>query len=226
MDGHPIRALLFDLDGLLVDSEPIWFEVESGFLAGLGHVWAPEDAAACIGQGTPNTLRVWRERFGVDVDVERDTEAILGRVIARAHAMRLQPGARDLLDRGRDLRLPMAVASSSRRRLVDALLSATQVRRYFDAVVSGDDVDRGKPAPDVFVRAAELLAVPIAECLVLEDSLAGVLAARACGARVVAVPSSQHEPIRQLAWRVVGSLAEVVPIVERLGAGTSRASES
>lgn len=183
------RALIFDLDGLLVDSEPIWFEVEGGFLRELGHTWTHEDAAQCMGQGTPNTLQIWRERFGVDVDIPRDTERIVDRMIARAPDMQLKPGALAVVQAGRRAGLPMAVASSSPRRLIDAVLEAKGLRSYMDAVVSGQEVARGKPAPDVFLRAAELLGVSASESVVLEDALAGAKAGHAAGARVLAVPT-------------------------------------
>lgn len=203
-------ALIFDLDGLLVDSEPTWFEVEGGFLAELGHEWTREEADACMGQGTPNTLRIWRERHGVQVDIARDTERIVDRVVSRADAMPLKAGAQALLRRAAEERLPMAVASSSPRRLIEAVLRAKGIDGYFRAVVSGQEVAKPKPAPDVFLRAAEELSIPIRMCVVLEDTLAGTRAGVAAGARVLAVPSVGVEEIRGLATWVVGDLNEAV----------------
>lgn len=213
LDPQSLEALLFDLDGLLVDSEPTWFEVEGGFLAQLGFVWTRQEAEACMGQGTPNTLRVWQQKHGIEIDIERDTETILTRVIERASDMPLKPGAWELLELARSLRLPMAVASSSRRRLIQAVLSAKSIDSYFSAVVSGQDVERGKPAPDIFLRAASLLGKPIERCLVLEDALAGVRAARAAGAPVIAVPSIADAQFAALATAVVGSLHEVADLL-------------
>jgi beta-phosphoglucomutase-like phosphatase (HAD superfamily) len=204
-----VRALIFDLDGLLVDSEPVWFEVEGAFLAALGHPWTPADAEACMGQGTPNTLRLWRERFGVEVDLERDTERILDGVIARAPSIPLKPGARELLDWAARRRLPMAVASSSRHRLIEAVLGAKGLRAYFHTVVSGQDVARGKPAPDIFLLAASRLGVPPSECVVLEDAVAGATGAVAAGARVVVVPSAPDPRFATLPVHAVESLADV-----------------
>ncbi len=210
LHGRPVSALIFDLDGLLVDSEPVWFEVESAYLRRLGpHAWTRADAEACMGQGTPNTLRVWHERFGVRIDVERDTEAILDGVVARAADIAPKPGARELLAWAAARRVPAAVASSSRHRLIDAVLRATNLRASFAAVVSGQDVARGKPAPDIFLRAAGVLGVPAERCVVLEDALAGVEGARAAGAMVVAVPSAPSPRFAELATAVVTSLTEV-----------------
>lgn len=207
-DIRGIQALIFDLDGLLVDSEPTWFEVEGAFLAGLGHVWTRADAEACMGQGTPNTLRIWRERYGVELDIDRDTETIIGRVIDRAGQMPLKTGALELLQAAKARGLPMAVASSSRRRLIESVVAAKGIAGYFQAIVSGQEVERGKPAPDIFLRAASVLGVPIGACMVLEDALAGVRAGKDAGAWVVAVPSVEHADFARLAT-VVESLGEV-----------------
>jgi HAD superfamily hydrolase (TIGR01509 family) len=209
-----VAALVFDLDGLLVDSEPVWFEVEGAFLARLGHGWTRREAEVCMGQGTPSTLRHWRERFGINVDLERDTERIMDGVIARAGDIAVKPGARELLAWGEARGVPMAVASSSRHRLIEAVLGATGLRRHFAAVVSGQDVARGKPAPDIFLRAASVLGVEPGRCVVLEDALAGAEGARAAGALVIAVPSAPSPRFAELATRVIGSLTEVPALLE------------
>jgi len=211
---HPRpHALIFDLDGLLVDSEPIWFEVEGGFLADLGHTWTRQEADACMGQGTPNTLRIWRERHGVDVDIERDTERIIDRMIARADGMKLQAGALSLLDRAKGENCRMAVASSSPRRLIEAVLEAKGIRSFFEVVVSAQEVPRPKPAPDVFVRAGELLDVPMKSCVVLEDTLAGTRAGIDAGARVIAVPSVPSAALNALATWVLHDLGEAIDVL-------------
>lgn len=204
------EGLIFDLDGLLVDSEPVWFEVEGGFLAELGHTWTREEAEACMGQGTPNTLRIWRERHGVEVDIPRDTERIVDRMIARAGDMQLKKGAQALVERAWSERCPMAVASSSPRRLIEAVLEAKGLRTFFRVVVSGQEVPRGKPAPDVFLRAGELLGVPMNACVVLEDTLAGTRAGVDAGARVLAVPSVASPAIDELATWVLGDLDDAI----------------
>ncbi len=207
------RALIFDLDGLLIDSEPTWFVVEGSFLAELGHTWTREDADSCMGQGTPNTLRIWQQRFGVKVDIARDTELIVDRMIARASEMPLKPGARELVSSARAAGLRLAVASSSPRRLIEAVLRATKLDRSMDAVVSGQEVPRGKPAPDVFLRAAELLGVEPAACVVLEDALAGVKAARAANMRVLAVPTVAADAIAPLATWVMSDLHAAIGVL-------------
>ena len=207
------RALLFDLDGLLIDSEPTWFQVEGGFLAELGYTWTHEEANACMGQGTPNTLRIWRERYGVCVDIARDTERIIDRMIARADEMPLQPGALALLERMQDEGCPAAVASSSPRRLIEAVLQAKGIRSYFRVVASAQEVPRPKPAPDVFLRAGELLEVPMSATVVLEDTLAGTRAGVDAGARVLAVPSVQTDEFKALATWVLDDLDQAIDVL-------------
>jgi HAD superfamily hydrolase (TIGR01509 family) len=209
LDPRSVQALIFDLDGLLIDSEPTWFQVEGAFLAKFGFAWTRAEAEACMGQGTPHTLQVWRDKHGIEIDVERDTETILSEVIARAAEMPLKTGALELLDRARSLGLPMAVASSSRTRLIRAMLASKGIEPYFHIVVSGQDVARGKPEPDIFLRAAELLGASPSKCIVLEDALAGVRAGVAAGCFVLAVPSVQSPDFERCGARVVASLRDV-----------------
>ena len=185
------RALLFDMDGLMVDSEPLWFEVERDFARARGGDWTHEVAAECIGRGLANTLQAMRARFDFDLDLPRDAAEIVEMFIGRVGDLQLQPGCRDLLDHAR-ARVPIAVGSSSARRLVHATLDRFAITPLFGAIVTGDDVRHPKPAPDIFLRAAGLLGVAPADCVVLEDAIAGVEAARAAGMRVIAVPEASR----------------------------------
>jgi sugar-phosphatase len=187
-------ALLLDMDGLMVDSEPLWFQVERDFARARGGEWTAELWTGCIGQGMAHTLRVMREAFGFAIDPERDAAEIVASFIARVGELALKPGCEELVAAARDAGVPRAVASSSARRLVDATLARFALRDRFDAVVTGDCVARPKPAPDIFLEAAARLGVAPAACVVLEDSLAGVRAARAAGMRAIAVP--EHAPER------------------------------
>lgn len=187
MNERPFRALLWDMDGLLVDSEPLWFQVERDFAKRRGGDFTEEQARHNIGKGIRHTVTLMHELFGFPVDVERDVDEMIGDFMARVDELSLKPGAQELLDRTTRTH-GLALASSSHRRLIDKTLDRFDLLPYFDAIVSGEDIAKPKPAPDIFLRAARLLAVPIGECVVLEDSLAGVTAGRAAGAIVVAVP--------------------------------------
>jgi HAD superfamily hydrolase (TIGR01509 family) len=182
------RALLFDMDGLMVDSEPLWFAVEREFARARGGDWTEELGTACIGHGMANTLRVMHESFGFPVDVERDASVIVELFVARVAELTLKAGFDELLAEARSRSVPCALASSSARRLVEATLARFGLRERFDAVVTGDCVAHPKPAPDIFLEASRRLGVSPEGCVVLEDSLAGVSAARAARMRVIAVP--------------------------------------
>lgn len=183
-------AIVFDMDGLLVDSEPVWCEVEGDFVRARGGAWTPELARACIGQGLANTLRVMGDTFGFETDVERDGALLRDAFHARVGDLVLKPGARELIEEACAARVPLALGSSTATRIVLAVLERFALRGCFGAVVTGDDVTHPKPAPDIFLGCASRLRVDAAACVVLEDSVAGVTAARAAGMRAIAVPES------------------------------------
>jgi HAD superfamily hydrolase (TIGR01549 family) len=200
------RALLFDMDGLMVDSEPLWFRVQRDFVQARGGWWTRAEADQCTGRGLANALRVMAEQPGVAIDVERDMRTIVDAFADRVEELELKTGCRDLLAFAGERSVPRAVASSSTQRLIDAVLRRFDLHACFDAVVPGEAVVRAKPAPDIFLAAARRLGVAPADCVVLEDSLAGVEAARAAGMRVVAVPERNDDRFAALADAVVADL--------------------
>jgi HAD superfamily hydrolase (TIGR01509 family) len=181
------------MDGLLVDSEPLWWEVERDFARSRGAVWTDEQARACVGRGLRATLSVMRDALGLSVDPATDVGALVDRFIARVGDLALKPGAAELLTKAHG-RVGLALASSSPERLIGAVLARFDLAPFFDAVVSGESVSRPKPAPDIFLRAAQELHVAPADCVVLEDSLAGAQAARAAAMRVIVVPDASGPP--------------------------------
>lgn len=209
------RALLLDMDGLLVDSEPLWFEVERAFVVARGAEWTHAQGLACVGRGLATTLEFMRETFGFDVDVGRDAAAVVDLFVERAGALALKPGAAELLRAARG-RVKMALASSSSRRLVDAVVRRFELASTLDVIVSGDEVVHAKPAPDIFLLAAERLGVGCADCVVLEDSLAGATAGRAAGALVIAVPEGPWDGrgFEAVAHAIVADLYEARTLVE------------
>jgi HAD superfamily hydrolase (TIGR01509 family) len=148
------------------------------------------------------------------VDLERDAAEIVSRFVARAHELALKPGALALLEAAQGV-VPVALGSSSARRLVLAVLDAVGLGSRFDAIVSGDDVARTKPAPDIFLECARRLGVDPRTCVVLEDSLAGVEAGRAAGACVIAVPERRpFDPrLAELADHVTADLFEALGLL-------------
>lgn len=180
-------ALVLDMDGLMVDSEPLWFEVEHDFAHARGHHWTEAHAQQCVGRGLAAVILTMGETFGFAVDVPRDTGALVSSFIARVAQLALKPGCLALLDAAAG-KLPIAVASSSPLRLIQAVLDRFALTPRFDAVISGESVAHPKPAPDIFLHTARTLGVAPERCAVFEDSFAGVSAGRAAGMFVIAVP--------------------------------------
>lgn len=199
------EALLFDLDGLMVDSEPVWLEVERSIARSFGCEWNDALARSCQGTGLPNTVRTMRDALGIPLSDAEGLARLVGGFIDRVDALRLLPGCRELVEAAHG-RLPMAVASSSTGRLVDAVLARFELTSRFTAVVSGESVPRTKPAPDIFLEAAARLDRAPAGCVVLEDSHAGVTAGRAAGMTVIAVPTADPDRFRALTEHVVADL--------------------
>jgi HAD superfamily hydrolase (TIGR01509 family) len=192
-------AVLFDMDGLLIDSEPIWTVAEREIAAELGGEFTPQIKASMIGQAL--TTAVPLLLTGLDTPAARaaDPAEVGRRLLARmaelfADELPLQPGARQLLDLTRSSGIPTALVSSSYRLLVDAALVVLGTES-FDATVAGDEVTATKPAPDPYLIAADRLGVDPSLCLVLEDSMAGVQSALAAGCRCILVPTFSPDEI-------------------------------
>ncbi len=193
MTGRPPAAVLFDMDGLLVATEHVWFEVESALVAELGGSWGPEDQELLVGGPLERTVEhmlasVPRNGTAPDPDLLRDR--LLAGMVARLQRGPVQwmPGARQLLAEVEAAGVPRALVSSSRRPVVEAVLDAIG-RDLLPVTVSGDDVDRTKPHPDPYLLAAAMLGVPAGACVALEDSATGATSARAAGCLTVVVPS-------------------------------------
>ncbi len=206
-------ALLFDLDGLLVDSEVVWGRAESGLMAEWGAAWTQTDKDACRGTGIPETAERMAHRAGRAFDASRDPERLIEAFLALVDTIEEKPGARELVLGAREAGLKVAVASSSPRRVVRTVLEARGMFDLFHAAVTGDEVLRKKPDPAIFLLAAQRLAAPPARCLVLEDSMPGVLGARNAGIAVIAVPETDPAAFEGLADAVVSDLHQARALV-------------
>jgi HAD superfamily hydrolase (TIGR01509 family) len=182
-----ISSVVFDCDGVLVDSEPIADEVWAMALAERGYEMTAEDAVVCLGTSEPTTYAYYAERAAV-LPYEEHMAAI-DAIRAPVYEERLEafPDAYDTVRSLAALGVPMAVASSSRRSDLDSKLSLTGLDRYFDAFVGGDEVEHGKPEPDVYLEAARRLGIPPSDCIAIEDAEHGATAAVAAGMRAVMV---------------------------------------
>jgi len=187
-----IRGVIFDMDGVLVDTEPYICQAAVKMFAEKGVTVQPKDFLPFVGAGEDRYLGGVAEQHGAVLDLERDktrTYALYGEIV---HG-RLEPlpGVREFIGRCRARGLKLAVATSADR--VKLLINLREIRlapETFDALVNGLDVARKKPAPDIFLRAAERLGVPASRCLVAEDAVNGVQAAKAAGARCLALTTS------------------------------------
>lgn len=188
-------AVLFDLDGTLIDSEDLWWEAECRTVAEWGGQWTRDDQAHCLGGPLERVTRYMAERTGSPLPPDTIGERILGSMEAllRSGDLAWRPGALELLTECRGTGVATALVSASHRRLLDAVADAVAhhpgvPRPAFDVTVAGDEVEEGKPHPEPYLEAARRLDVDIAACVVIEDSPTGVASGQASGAFVVAVP--------------------------------------
>jgi HAD superfamily hydrolase (TIGR01509 family) len=201
-------AVVFDLDGLMFDTEALFARVLAAMLAARGKPAMPEVMSAMIGRRAADAAESFRRIAGLD----EPTEALMAEARARFNAevdtaVHPTPGLFALLDRLGKARVPRAVATSSRRAYAEGLLARHGVRDRFAFLLAAEDVTRGKPDPEIYRKAAERFEVPAGAVLVLEDSAPGVAAAKAAGAFAVAVPHD-HSP--------AGGLGHADLIVPRL----------
>lgn len=176
-------AVIFDLDGLLVDTEPLWGQSADHVLAPFGQTWDRSIRPRVMGRSPLEVARVMVDHYGLTVAPERLVEQRLAeqRRLYREVGVRTLPGAQALAERLAEARIPRAVASGSPTDLVEAALEGSGLRPFFDVFLGSDLVVRGKPAPDIFLLAAQRLGVEPADCVVLEDADSGVTAALAAG---------------------------------------------
>ena len=191
MTKPPFWAVIFDMDGVIADSEPTYLEGINLVLAPMGHRMSERQYDDVIGSSVHFTWRTILDTFGIDGDVEdyvRRYDRSLVDLLRRP--LPPLPGVRELLSELRRLRLPAALATSSWKSWAEALLQATGLDGAFDALVWREMVEHPKPAPDLFLRAAELVKVEPARCIVLEDTAPGLEAAKAAGMLAVQVRSA------------------------------------
>ena len=201
-------AVLWDMDGTLVDTEPYWIEAEFALAERYGGTWSREHALNLVGNDLIASGRYIREHMGIDLEPSLIVEELLDGVIASVErAVPWRPGAVGLLAGLRKHGVPCALVTMSYRRFVAPILSALP-EGTFAEVITGDAVLNGKPHPEPYLKAARALGVDPADCLAIEDSNTGARSAEAAGCTVLVVPN--HVPVLPGGRRVfVGSLAEV-----------------
>jgi HAD superfamily hydrolase (TIGR01509 family) len=186
----PIAALIFDMDGLLIDSEPASEAALRAFLIGHGHELLPATAQACLGRRLPEAIALIADTYALSGPLDNHIDAFDAlRLDALRGSIVAMPGAAELLDWAATHGLPRALATSSARHQADVALSEAGLAGRFDVEVTGDEVARGKPEPDMFLLAAARLDVAPEACLVFEDAPAGLDAAARAGMRRIWVPN-------------------------------------
>jgi HAD superfamily hydrolase (TIGR01509 family) len=216
----PPAAVVFDMDGVLVETEEVWDAVREQLVTERGGRWVPEAQAVMMGMSSPEWSRYLAEELSVPMTPEAINREVVERISARyAAALPLHDGAVEVVQALAE-RWPLGLASSSNRPVIDLVLELAGLAGCFRATVSSEEVARGKPAPDVYLEAAARLGVAPAACVAVEDSANGLRSAAAAGMRVVAVPNRAYPPppdVVRTAELVLDDLRELTPAaVERL----------
>jgi HAD superfamily hydrolase (TIGR01509 family) len=209
-----IEAVVFDLDGVLIDSEPVWEEVRRDVVAGHGGHWARDAQRRLMGMSTQEWARYLSEDLSVALPPDRVAALVIERMAERyARQLPLMPGAVDAVRRLAE-RWPLGLASSSPPVLIETVLSAASIRSLFAVTVSTEEVAHGKPAPDVYLTAAARLGTQPDRAAAAEDSSNGLRSAAAAGLHVIAIPHPRYPPdpdALSSASIVLASLAELTP---------------
>jgi len=208
-------AYIFDMDGVIIDSEPIHFEVDIETMEHYGLSITHEQLERFVGMTNPEMWAILKQEYPLTDTVEEIIEVQLASKISKLRTSNLTPidGIAQLLHELNRRNIPIGLASSSPRRFIMEVLSKFQIERYFQVVVSGEEVDKGKPAPDVYYEAARQLGVDPESCVVIEDSRNGIKAAKAAGMKCIGfVNVNSGNQDLSAADRIVTSIREINPI--------------
>ena len=209
-----IAAVVFDLDGVLVDSEPVWDAARREVVARNGGRWQADATQAMMGMSSPEWSRYLQGQLGVPLDPEQINDLVVAALLRQYRScLPLLPGAVATVRRLAEC-WPLGLASSANRPVIDAVLERAGIADCFAVTVSGEEVAEGKPAPDVYLAATRRLAVDPIDAAAVEDSTNGLRAAAAAGMVVIASPNRAYPPEPDavaLAALVVGSLNELTP---------------
>src|SRR5215470_3896046 len=209
-----IEAVVFDLDGVLIDSEPVWEEVRRGLVAERGGHWAPDAQRRLMGMSTPEWARYLSEDLGVGLPQDKVAATVIDRMAARYREhLPLMPGAVEAVRR-LAARWPLGLASSAPAVLIETVLETAGLRPSFQVTMSTEQVPHGKPAPDIYLAVASRLGREPSRCAAVEDSSNGLRSAAAAGKHVIAIPHPRYPPDPDALARadlVLSSLAELTP---------------
>lgn len=216
-----ITTVIFDMDGLLFSTEPIYFECYKKAAAEDDLTFSFELFETCVGMSGKDAGDLIRHHFGPQFDVEKlyaRTYAHFEDYVQGGGAVEFRPGAKEAVEYFYKRGLKVALASSNIRRWVDYLLEEKGIKRYFVSITTSDDVANPKPDPEVYLKTAQKLGVDVTECLAFEDSVAGATAAITAGMRTCVVPQIKkpNSFVRQNAFKVYQSLTDIYPDMDEL----------
>ena len=212
-----LSAVIFDLDGVLADSEPWWSQIDAKLLANYGVTYRGEYHQNVVGVSYRLAVEFYKKAFGLSVPTEEMMRR-RGEIATEFFANRigLFPNVKEVLEDLRQMKLHLAVATSSVSASARPFLDRHELTGCFEVIVTGEEVERGKPAPDIYLCAAKHLGIPADACLVVEDALPGIAAAKAAKMRVVAIPDRRFVDPREYdkkADYVLGSLKELPTLI-------------
>src|SRR5438477_5822786 len=218
---QPFRAVIFDLDGVLADSEPWWNEIDAKLLAEYGVTYRGEFHREVLGVSYRLAVEFYKKKFGISAPT-KELMRRRGEIAAEffAHRVGLFPNAKEVLNELRNIEPPvrLGLATSSVSASARPFLDRHQLTGFFEVIVAGDEIERGKPEPDIYLCAAKKLGVSADECLVIEDSLSGIAAANAAKMRVAAIPDRRFVDPREYereADYFLNDLSEVPALVSQ-----------
>src|SRR5215211_6101231 len=217
-----IHAVTFDLDGVLADSEPWWNQIDAKLLAEYEVNYRGEYHRNVLGVSYRLAVEFYRNAFHVSASIE-ELMRRRGEIATDffANYVDLFPSAKATLEHLREMKLHLAVATSSVSASARPFLDRTRIAGFFEVIVTGDEVRRGKPHPDIYMQTAKKLGISPEACLVIEDALAGVAAANAANMRVAAIPDARFVDPREYETKadyVLGSLSEIPDLIRRINA--------
>jgi len=216
-----LRSIIFDLDGVLADSEPWWNQIDAKLLTEYGATYRGEYHQNVVGVSYRLAVEFYKKAFALSVPTEEMMRR-RGEIATEFFANRVGvfPPVKEVLEELRQMKLHLAVATSSVTASARPFLDRHHLTAFFEVIVTGEKVEHGKPAPDIYLRAADKLGIPADACLVVEDALPGVAAAKAANMRVAALPDKRFVNPREYEKKadyVLSSLKELPALVRKLG---------
>jgi HAD superfamily hydrolase (TIGR01509 family) len=220
--SFPIRAVIFDLDGVLADSEPSWDDIDAKLLSEYGVAYRGEYHREVLGVSYKASVEFFKKTFNIAAPTE-ELMRRRGEIATEffANKIGLFPHVKEVLEELGDMKLRLAIATSSVSASARPFLDRHQLTQFFEVIITGDEIERGKPAPDVYLRTAEKLCITSAECLVIEDSLSGIAAAKAANMRVAAIPDRRFvdpSEYEKEADYLLSDLSEIPALVRAISA--------